>query len=157
MRSLLSGTGLLAAIFLTGAAGCGSSQQSPLGGDKSKAGQIDASAVSVTLVDFDGIQRQIASQRGKVVVVDGWSLSCAPCMKEFHNLVELDKRFGDDDLACMSLSFDYEGGGSPEEVKPRVLDFLRSKQATFTNMLGAEGADVLYRKLRLASVPAVWV
>jgi thiol-disulfide isomerase/thioredoxin len=113
--------------------------------------------VPLTIVDFEGIQRHIADQRGKVVVMDAWSTSCTPCLKEFHNLVELHHKYPADQLTCMSLSFDYEGLGKPEEQREGVLKFLRQQGATFDNLLSSEESDALYRKLQLASVPAVFV
>ena len=62
------------------------------------------------------------------------------------------------DVACLSLSFDYEGIGAPEEVLPRVREFLTDVGAGgIDNMLGREHTDGLYKKLGLASVPAVYV
>jgi thiol-disulfide isomerase/thioredoxin len=113
--------------------------------------------VRLSIVDYDGILQLIARQRGKVVVMDAWSTSCPPCMKEFHNLVELHKRYGPEQVACISLSFDYEGLGPPEEQQDRVLKFLRKQGATFDNLLSSEESDTLYRKFRLAAVPAVFV
>ncbi len=113
--------------------------------------------VSLKIVDYDGILQLIDRQRGKVVVMDAWSTSCPPCMKEFHNLVELHKKYGPEKVACISLSFDYEGLGTPEEQQDRVLKFLRKQGATFDNLLSNEESDVLYRKFKLAAVPAVFV
>ncbi len=122
------------------------------------AGQAAASGdVELTIVDYDGILQHVEQNRGKVVVMDAWSTSCPPCMKEFHNLVALHKQYGPDKLACMSLSFDYEGLDTPQEVKPRVLKFLKSQGATFDNLMSSEESDVLYRKFKLAAVPAVFV
>ena len=89
--------------------------------------------------------------------MDAWSTSCAPCLKEFHNLVELHKKYGPDQVACISLSFDFEGIGKPEEQQERVLSFLLGQAATFENLLSSDESDVLYRKFKLASVPAVFV
>ena len=60
-------------------------------------------------------------------------------------------------MACISLSFDYEGIGQPEEQADRVLAFLRGQGATFTNLMSNEETDVLYKKFKLAAVPAVFV
>jgi thiol-disulfide isomerase/thioredoxin len=116
-----------------------------------------ATPVDLQLLDYEGIQQLIASKKGKVVVVDAWSTSCPPCMKEFPKLVALHKKHKPEDLACISLSFDYEGIGSPEKTKPKVLEFLSSQGATFDNVLSSDESDALYRKLELASVPAVFV
>ena len=113
--------------------------------------------VGLKILDFDSIQKLVASHRGKVVVMDAWSTSCKPCLEEFHNLVELHNAHGADRVACISLSFDYEGIGKPEEEQERVLKFLRGQGATFDNVLSSDESDVLYRKFKLASVPAVFV
>lgn len=115
-----------------------------------------AAEVSLKVLDYDGIQQLIASKRGAVVVMDAWSTSCPPCMKEFPNLVALHKKYGNK-LACISLSFDYEGIGKPDDVAPQVREFLTTQGATFDNVLSSEESDVLYRKFQLASVPAVFV
>ncbi len=150
---------------LASCAGCGSSDAIvPLGKDASGSPKSQASAgvsqqddVRLTIESFDGIQQHIARNRGKVVVMDAWSTSCAPCVKEFHNLVELHHKYGSENLACISLSFDYEGLGTPEEQQGPVLKFLRDQGATFDNLMSTEESDVLYRKFKLAAVPAVFV
>jgi thiol-disulfide isomerase/thioredoxin len=113
--------------------------------------------VRLSIVSFDEIQRRIADKRGKVVVIDAWSTSCPPCLAEFHNLVELHRKYGPDRVACISLSFDFEGLGKPEDQVEGVLGFLRQQGATFENLMSNEESDVLYRKFKLAAVPAVFV
>jgi thiol-disulfide isomerase/thioredoxin len=99
----------------------------------------------------------VEAHRGKVVVLDCWSTSCPPCVKEFPGLVALAEAHPDG-VACLSLSFDYEGIGTPEEVLPPVREFLTGVGAgRVVNMLTREDADAMYRKLELDSVPAVYV
>lgn len=113
-------------------------------------------ATAVRLVDHAELMATVARHRGKVVVLDCWSTSCPPCIREFPGLVALAERFPG--VACLSLSFDYEGIGTPEEALPRVREFLEEVGATrIDNMLGREESDSLYAKLDLASVPAVYV
>jgi thiol-disulfide isomerase/thioredoxin len=118
-----------------------------------------ADNVPLSILSFDEIQELIAGKRGKVVVMDAWSTSCPPCLKDFHNLVELHKQYPASDLACVSLSFDFEGGvgSKPEDVREPVLAFLRSQGATFDNVVSNEESDVLYRKFKLNAVPAIFV
>ncbi len=113
--------------------------------------------VTVEQLDFDGIERLVASHKGQVVVMDAWSLSCPPCVHEFPKFVALAKRYPAAQLACISLSFDYDGIGQPADKLPRVEAFLRKQQAKFDNVLASEEADVLYPKFHLYSVPAVFV
>jgi thiol-disulfide isomerase/thioredoxin len=136
-------------------AGCGASSPSAPAGDSATA--VTPDDVRLSIVSFEGIQEHIARARGKVVVMDAWSTSCPPCLTEFHHLVELHKKYGPEQLACISLSFDYEGIGQPEEQREPVLKFLRASGATFDNLMSNEESDVLYRKFKLAAVPAVFV
>jgi thiol-disulfide isomerase/thioredoxin len=117
----------------------------------------EAPPVSLALVDQAGLEAEIARHRGKVVVLDCWSTSCPPCVKEFPRLVALERRFAGE-VVCMSLSFDYEGIGSPEDAVPRVRRFLEQVGAgRIVNLLGREDSDSLQKKLDLVSLPAVYV
>jgi thiol-disulfide isomerase/thioredoxin len=128
----------------------------------SGAGQVSADSpaagkVELQILDFDGIQQLIASHRGRVVVMDVWSTSCAPCVKEFPKLVALHAKYGPDRLACISLSLDYEGIGTPQEQAAPVQKFLDTRQATFENVLGKEESDVLRSQLKITGPPVVFV
>src|SRR5262245_46171025 len=83
--------------------------------------------------DFEGLMALIKKHQGKVVVMDAWSTSCPPCLKEFPNLVEIHKKHGPEKVACISLNLDFIGIGKPEEVQEPVLGFLVEKGATFDN------------------------
>jgi thiol-disulfide isomerase/thioredoxin len=115
------------------------------------------SPVVVKVLNYDQIQELIASHKGKVVVMDAWSTSCEPCLKEFPNLVALHRKYGPANVACISLSFDYEGLDSPDEVKPKVEKFLAEQGATFDNVISNLDSESLYKKFDLAIVPAVFV
>jgi thiol-disulfide isomerase/thioredoxin len=125
-------------------------QNAPAGGE-----------VAVEIKDFDGLQSLIASKRGKVVVMDCWSTWCDPCVKEFPGLVVLHKKYGADDLACVSLSFNYEGSKNenPEDYLQDVQDFLRTQDATFDNVIASVPSEELYKLLgfKAATVPAIFV
>jgi thiol-disulfide isomerase/thioredoxin len=159
--SFCTWTAAIAAIVLV--AGCGQARSQGDGTEKpvaadNKTSPAAAGEVDLKILDFDGIMQLVKSksQKGKVVVMDAWSTSCAPCLKEFPRLVALHKRHGDR-VACISLSFDYEGIGRPEEQREAVLKFLREQGATFDNVLSSDDSDTLYRKFKLASIPAVFV
>jgi hypothetical protein len=114
-------------------------------------------AAELKILDYAGLERLIASHRGQVVVMDAWSTACPPCVRDFPRLVALDRKFSAQGLACISLSFDYDGSGSPQEQLPSVLEFLRRQGATFDNVLSSEKPDAMYTKLNFPSVPAVFV
>ena len=116
-----------------------------------------AAEVSLKIADYDAIVELVESHRGKVVVMDAWSTWCEPCVREFPGLVKLHQEHGPEKLACISVSFDYDGIGKPEEFEADVLAFLQKQQATFDNVLAAEEADVMYAKMKLPSIPAVFI
>lgn len=166
---------LLACLALTAGVGCEAKSSPPVAVSQSRSVEAatpqpasptstddgSGDSVDVQIMDYDGIVKLIKSKRGKVVVMDCWSTWCQPCMKEFHNLVELHRQYGSDKLACVSLSFNFEGAKreTPEEHREEVLDFLRKQGATFDNVIGSVPADDLYKLLQFktASVPAVFV
>lgn len=130
----------------------------PAGLLEHRANAADSAAVSLKIMGFDDVQKLVASKRGKVVVLDAWSTSCVPCMREFPHLVELHKSYGDK-VACISLSADYAGIKSkpPEFYREKVLKFLTKQGATFDNVLCSVPADELFEKLEIPSIPAVFV
>ena len=81
-----------------------------------------------TIVDLD---KAVAANKGKVVVIDLWFLGCAPCVKKFPQLVNHHKAMGKDGLVCMSLNVE------PEELKKqdKVLEFLKKQEADFPNFI----------------------
>ena len=111
----------------------------------------------LTPVDHTGLMQEVARQRGKVVVLDCWSTSCPPCVREFPGLVRLAAAHPDR-VACLSLALDYDGSGDLADVVPPVRQFLRQVGADrVVNLIATEEADAMYAKLDLASVPAVFV
>lgn len=114
--------------------------------------------VTLDVKSWDETLALVAEHKGKVVVLDLWSTSCEPCVTEFPHLVELQKKHGDK-IVCMSASCDYIGIKSkpPESYLPKVLEFLKTSKATFQNVLLNVEPDVLFEKIDLASIPAVYV
>ena len=126
-------------------------------GPQAVAQQPVANPVSIAVADHSEIVRRIASHRGRVVILDCWSTSCPPCVKEFPGLVDLKKDYGDT-VSCLSLSFDFEGFGVPEDVLEPVRKFLEQVSAgDIENLLNSDEADALYKKMNITSVPAVMV
>jgi len=122
----------------------------------------DAAKPKVTLqiVDWEETLKLVAAHKGKVVVLDAWSLSCAPCMKEFPNLVKLHQKYGGKEVVCMSLSCDYAGikNKPPEYYREKVLKFLEKQGADFQNLLASVPSEDLFdKKMKISSIPVVYV
>lgn len=109
--------------------------------------------------NLEELEELIAEHKGKVVVVDYWSTWCAPCVREFPHLVELQKTYGED-VVCISASCNYDGlpDSPPESFREEVQNFLNENNAAdLINVVMTVEAEVLFEQLKLASIPAVYV
>lgn len=123
-----------------------------------EAGDSAVGRVELKLADLDQLQETIEGQTGKIVVVDVWSTSCAPCMREFPHLVELSQRYPDQ-VACISFNVDYIGLKSkpPENYRPPVEEFLTKQRALLTNLLSTATDETVLTKFKLPAIPAILI
>lgn len=114
--------------------------------------------VELTAGTWKDVETLVAKHRGRIVVVDVWSTSCAPCMEEFPGLVKLHEEHGRD-VICISFNVDYVGiPNKPAEFyRPRVETFLKKQKATFANLLSTQDSDAFFAARELSSIPAVYV
>ncbi len=124
----------------------------------SMAESASQSSIVVTIVDLAGLEETLKSLQGKVIVLDIWSTACAPCMREYPNLVALSQRFPDS-LACVSLNVDYIGLKSKpaESYLPPVQEFLQKQKSMLTNLLSSSSDEDVLSKYDLGSMPAILV
>jgi thiol-disulfide isomerase/thioredoxin len=131
-----------------------------LTGDLLSEGTSKPEKVDLTTATFDELQASIAASKGKVIVVDYWSTQCTPCMTEFPGLVAIHNELPHDQVRCVSASLDYEGlSDFPiEEARKASLEFLEQQEATLDNfILSEDSLTVMDEKLKIASIPAVFV
>lgn len=78
----------------------------------------------IGLVDRAGKRVDLASLKGKVVLLDFWASWCAPCKEEMPVLERLHKRYGKEGLVIVGVSVDREA--------PNVGEFLKQTKVSFT-------------------------
>ncbi len=107
--------------------------------------------VELKTIKYQGLLEAVKTQRGKVVVVDIWGFFCQPCKEAFPHLVELQRKYRDKGLVCVSVSVD------PPKFKEKALKFLIDQQADFPNFWLDEEIEVWVDRLQIISPPAVFV
>ncbi len=68
-------------------------------------------AGTADFTDRDGAVHNLADWRGKVVLLNFWSVSCVPCREEMPALNALEKELGGDDFAVVPVAFGYNHPG----------------------------------------------
>jgi thiol-disulfide isomerase/thioredoxin len=114
---------------------------------------------AVEIASWDQVQKRREQFRGKVVVIDVWSTYCDPCVREFPNLVALQKQFGDK-VRCISFDTDYSGAVKEpaESFRKPVLEFLSRQHADgLLNIISSDQNEDFYNKIHLGGPPAVFV
>jgi thiol-disulfide isomerase/thioredoxin len=84
-------------------------------------------------VDGPGVGRLVAARRGRPVVVSLWATWCAPCVKEFPELIALARARRD--IAVLAVSID------DPESRAQVEAFVSERRPPFPVYLKAAGRD----------------
>ncbi len=144
------------------AAGVAADEKQNQSGDSKQKGAEpggkDSAKVTLELRSLEDILQELSKPQEKWTVVDVWSTSCVPCMKEFPHLVDLAKKYPDK-LRCVSINVDYLGLKSKpaENYREKVQGFLVSQKAAIRNYLCTTPDSDVFEKLEIESIPAVMV
>ncbi len=90
---------------------------------------INEPAPDLSLELVSGGNLDLASLRGKVVLVDFWATWCLPCIAEIPTFNQLDKEYEKKGLEIIAVSLDEEGAA---KVKP----FLKKYPTLYTQTIG---------------------
>ena len=88
------------------------------GGDESRAG-LDQPAPAIVGTTLDGEAFDLATLRGRPVVVNFWGPSCVPCRDEFPLLIAKQEEHAGDGLAIVGVLTD----DPPEPARRFVADY----------------------------------
>jgi peroxiredoxin/outer membrane lipoprotein-sorting protein len=104
-------------------------------------------ALTFALKDRDGKSFEFESTRGKTVLLNFWSSTCGPCVKELPVVEKIYREFKDKGLAVLAIN-SSEG---PEAIG----EFLRDKDYTFTVLID-EDLDAA-NKYQALGIPQTYV
>jgi thiol-disulfide isomerase/thioredoxin len=71
-----------------------------------------------TIPDMNGVQVNLASFKGKVILLNFWATWCGPCKLEIPDLVELQDQYGED-LVVLGFSVD----DTAEQIRPYAAEY----------------------------------
>jgi thiol-disulfide isomerase/thioredoxin len=74
---------------------------------------------------FEGSVQKLKDHRGKVVILDFWATYCPPCIEEIPHLIDLQAKYGADNLVVIGL---HVGG---DEDRPKVPEFVERLKITY--------------------------
>jgi thiol-disulfide isomerase/thioredoxin len=77
-----------------------------------------AAPLTFTLKDMNGVDVQLASFKGKVILLNFWATWCGPCRAEIPALVELQEKYKDD-LVVLGFSVD----DPVEKLRPYATEY----------------------------------
>ncbi|MBA3066306.1 TlpA family protein disulfide reductase [bacterium] len=111
---------LLAAVFFLSFSACrvsenGAGEASSLSGKKAQR----RTAADFTVPSINGASVNLASLRGKVIIIDFWATWCGPCVYEIPGFINLKNKYAKDGFEIIGLSVDRD--------KAAVMDFVRQK------------------------------
>ncbi|MCX2681899.1 TlpA disulfide reductase family protein [Galbibacter sp. EGI 63066] len=109
--------------------------------------------LDISFTAVDGTKINLADLRGKVVLIDFWTIRCPPCIKEMPHIQAMYEKYRDQGFEVIGLA------GNGDESKDRVLEIIKKQGATWPQRLD-KGKDVIvsYHSLfNINSYPTVWL
>jgi thiol-disulfide isomerase/thioredoxin len=100
--------------------------------------ELEAGPPTIGKVSEKEIEALIAKNRGKVVLVSYFATWCPPCVKEFPDIVKVDRNYRSKGLVVIGVSVD-----DPADKKT-LQSFLREKKTGFTVYLAEVKSDAFF-------------
>lgn len=101
---------------------------------------INKPAPSFALMDLNGNKVSIESLKGKTVILDFWATWCGPCIASFPAMSKLiDKYKENKDVVILFMNTWETGFKTNDELKQRVVDFIKKRNLDFKVLLDAQG------------------
>jgi thiol-disulfide isomerase/thioredoxin len=113
----------------------------------------DTQPLEIAFTAIDGTKVDLADMRGKVVLIDLWSIRCPGCIQEMPYLKTMYDKYHNQGFEILGIA--REG----DEAKKRVLEILKKTGATWPQHLDKGlGANVSFHSLyNITGYPTAWL
>lgn len=90
-------------------------------------------------IDEASVGKVFSEKKGKVLLVNLWATWCGPCVREFPELVKLQKDYLGKGLQVLLVSID-----DPRITETKVKPFLEKQKVTFPSYIKKTNNDALF-------------
>ncbi|MGZ8835099.1 MAG: TlpA family protein disulfide reductase [Pyrinomonadaceae bacterium] len=102
-----------------------------------EAAKVLGTEVDLKLKDLSGIEQNLGSMKGRIVVLNFWATYCIPCRKEMPDLAAIQNEYA-------ALGVQVIGASTDEAAdRAKVLQFIKDTKVNFPIWLGAGTGDML--------------
>jgi len=106
--------------------------------------------VKVAFSSINDKSVDLASMKGKVVLIDFWATWCEPCKQELPHLQELYSKHNKEGFEILGISLD--------EDKAALSDFIASNKITWENKFSGQAwEDELVETFSISGIPATFL
>ncbi len=113
----------------------------------------DSKPLDIAFTAIDGSKIDLANMRGKVVLIDFWTISCGPCIKEMPYTQTMYDKYRSQGFEVIGIA------GNDDTAKERVQEIIKKQHATWPQYLDyGKNATISYHSLyNIKSYPTVWL
>ena len=102
-----------------------------------EAAKVVGSEVELTLKDLSGVEQNLTSLKGRIVLLNFWATYCFPCKAEMPDLATIQNEYAAFGVQVVGASTDETNDRS------KVLQFIKESKLNFPIWIGATTADML--------------
>lgn len=99
-----------------------------------------------------GIEKLIAREKGRVLIMNFWATWCGPCKAEIKDMIQIREEYSTDQLTIIGPSLDYDPGMIPDfadkmginypvfHARPEVMEHFSIESIPFTMIFNDQGS-----------------